>query len=114
MINLRKCQFLQPRVVVVGMEVCRGEYRLAKKSLRRWIGTELPSNLQELQQVLGRLLWAAPFIPDFKSKVKPLELLLSPKREGVWTQECTDALNMMLRTMEQRLTLAIANPYTPL
>jgi hypothetical protein len=81
------------------MEVCRGAYRLAKKSLRRWIGTELPGSLQELQQVLGRLLWAAPFIPDFKDKVKPLEALLSPKGEGVWTQECTEALNEMLRAV---------------
>ena len=89
MINLRKCQFLQPRVVMVGMEICRGSYRLAKKSLKRWVGAELPGTLQELQQVMGRLLWAAPFIPDFKRKVRPLEALMSPKAGGVWTQECT-------------------------
>lgn len=59
-------------------------------------------------------MWAAPFIPDFKDKVRPLETLLSPKGEGVWTQECTDALNQMLRTVERRLTLAIADPYAPM
>ena len=48
MINLRKCIFLQPRVTMVGMEVCKGSYRLAKKSLKRWLGTDLPRNLQEL------------------------------------------------------------------
>jgi hypothetical protein len=48
MVNLRKCQFLQPRVVMVGMEIHRGNYRLAKKSLKRWVGTELPGSLQEL------------------------------------------------------------------
>ncbi len=49
MINLRKCQFLQPRVTIVGVEVCRGSYQLAKKSLKNWVGTELPTTLQELQ-----------------------------------------------------------------
>lgn len=45
MINLRKCQFLQPRVVIVGVEIHRGSYRLAKKSLKRWVGAELPGTL---------------------------------------------------------------------
>jgi hypothetical protein len=49
MVNLRKCQFLRPRVVMVGMEIDRGSYRLAKKSLKNWLGTELPGSLQELQ-----------------------------------------------------------------
>lgn len=100
MINLRKCQFLQPRCFLVGMEICRGSYRLAKKSLKRWVGAELPGTLQELQQVLGRLLWAAPFVPGFKERVRPLEALLSPKSAGEWTQECTAALNDILRVVE--------------
>ncbi len=45
MINLRKCQFLQPRVVMVGLDVHRGSYRLAQKSLKRWMGATLPRSL---------------------------------------------------------------------
>jgi hypothetical protein len=63
--------------------------------------------------VLGRLLWASPFIPGFKEKVRPIEALLSPRSEGEWTQECTTALNALLRDVEKRLTLAIANPHAP-
>lgn len=48
MLNLRKCQFLQPKVVMVGMEIHRGEYRLAKKSLKNWVGTTLPKSLKEI------------------------------------------------------------------
>ena len=75
MINLRKCIFMQPRVTMVGLEVSRGSYRLAKKSLKRWLGAEIPKNLQELQCVLGRLLWASPFVPGYKGLVKPIEAL---------------------------------------
>jgi hypothetical protein len=99
---------------MVGMEICRGSYRLAKKSLKGWLGAELPTNLQELQQVLGRLLWASPFVPNFKSLVKPIEKLLSPKSEGLWTEECTAALNAILRLVEKRLTLTLANPREPM
>ena len=45
MINLRKCQFLQPMCTLVGLEICRGTYRLAKKSLKKWVGTALPGTL---------------------------------------------------------------------
>ena len=113
MLNLRKCQFLQLRVVIVGMEICRGSYRLAAKSLKKWVGAELPRNLHDLQQLLGRLLWASPFVPNYKEEVKPLEELLSPKSGGVWSATCTAALNQVLRLIEARATLAIAKPHDP-
>ena len=61
--------------------------------------------------MLGRLLWAAPFVPNFKEYVRPLEVLLSPKSSGEWTRECTEALNKVLRVIEERLTLAVADPH---
>lgn len=64
--------------------------------------------------MLGRLLWASPFVPNFKEQVKPIEQLLSPKGPGEWTEECTQALNNILRTVERRLTLTIADPYRPM
>lgn len=64
--------------------------------------------------MLGRLLWAAPFVPGFKERVRPLEALLSPRSAGEWTEECTAALNDILRVVEKRFTLAIADPHAPL
>lgn len=63
--------------------------------------------------MLGRLLWASPFIPDYKRKVRPIEALLSPSSSGEWTMECTLALNSLLRDVERRLTLTIAKPCEP-
>ena len=60
--------------------------------------------------MLGRLLWASPFIPDYKKKVAPIEALLSPSGPGAWTAECSAALNLLLRDVEPRLTLTIARP----
>lgn len=60
------------------------------------------------------LLWASPFVPDFKRLVGPIEKLLSPKGPGVWTEDCTCALNDILRRIEARLTIATADPYAPM
>jgi hypothetical protein len=51
---------------MVGMEIHRGCYRLAKKSLKNWLGSALPTTLKELQGLLGKLLWASPFITNYK------------------------------------------------
>jgi hypothetical protein len=59
-------------------------------------------------------LWASPFVPNFKEIVRPIEGLLSPKGQGEWTPECTAALNTILRCIEERLTLATADPYAPM
>lgn len=53
-------------------------------------------------------------MPDFKEKIRPIEALLSPKGPGEWTAECTAALNDILRVVEQRITLAMADPYGPM
>jgi hypothetical protein len=60
------------------------------------------------------LLWASPFIPNFKQRIHPIEQLLSPKGHGTWTEECTTALNDILRCIESRLALAVADPYAPM
>ena len=41
-------------------------------------------------------------------------MLLSPKGPGEWTPECTASLNTILRCIEERLTLATADPYGPM
>jgi hypothetical protein len=67
--------------------------------------------LKELQQLLGKFLWAAPFIPHFKQLVEPIEKLLSPKNEGIWTPECTQAVNRLVQVMFAQVQLHQADPY---
>ena len=107
MINLRKCKFLAVQVELLGLQICEGSYRLGDKSLKKWLKLKLPSNLKELQQLLGRMLWASPFVPNYKAIAKPIEALLACKGEARWTQQCTDALNEVARVVFQRFSLAI-------
>lgn len=99
MLGLKKCQFLVPQVVVLGYQLIQGGYKLVTKFLRSWTEQHPPRNLKGLQKILGKLLWASPFIPEFKRLVAPLEELLSSSSAGEWTPECTDAVNSMSRIM---------------
>lgn len=81
---------------------------MSAKFLRKWVdggGPKVPGSLKELQQLLGKLLWASPFVPRYKELVAPIERLLSPKGSGEWTAECTSALNELLRVIGDRISL---------
>jgi hypothetical protein len=56
-------------------------------------------------------LWCAPFVPHFKQLVAPIEALLSPKAEGTWTEECTRAVNELVRVIFAQIHLHQADPY---
>ncbi len=47
MINLRKCKFLAPQVVVLGYQLFEGGYMLARKFLKKWHKLEAPRNTKE-------------------------------------------------------------------
>ena len=44
---------------------------------------------------MGKLLWAAPFIPNYKRIVAPIEGLLACRGIVHWTRECTAALSKL-------------------
>ncbi len=114
MIGLKKCQFLVKSCVVLGYQLLDQGYRLACKFLRKWTTLSPPTCLKELQQLLGKLLWCSGFVPEFKQLVAPLEALLSPASDGLWTQECTQACNNLVQVIFSRITLHSADPYKPL
>ena len=63
MINLRKCKLLVHACTLLGCWISASQIALGEKYLRGWVGLSIPTNWHELQSLLGRLLWAQPFIP---------------------------------------------------
>ena len=72
---------------------------------------EIPTNLRELQCLVGKLMYASPHIPHFKERIKPIEALLSGKGRVSWTAACTAALNDLVRCIYARVRLVPADPY---
>lgn len=101
-------------MVVLGYELFEGGYRLASKFLDSWGDPTPPTSLKALQKLLGKMLWCAPFVPNYKSLVAPVEALLSPKGGNQWTEECTAAVNQVLTAICQQITVCQADPHAPL
>ena len=57
--------------------------------------------------MLGKLLWAAPFIPNYKRIVAPIEGLLACRGTVHWTRECTAALNELASIIFLRLSVSM-------
>lgn len=86
---------MEPSTDILGLHVAKEGYRLGDKCLNGWDGVSIPTSLLELQTILGKLVWASPFIPSYKRIVAPLEALLSRKSDGKWTMDHTAALNTL-------------------
>ena len=97
MLNLCKCRFLVGGAAVLGFELCRRRYVLRQKYKEPWILVWLLTLLKELQQLLGKLLYALSHIAQFGILVSPIEdLLIKPVRVAKRSAECTVALNEFL------------------
>lgn len=112
MINLRKCRFLVARAVVLGMDISRASCALGDKYLQRWLSVRLPRTLAELQSIIGKLVWASGFLPNFKEEVRPIEALLS-RTTTSWTADCTDTLNRLVALIFRRMRLGLIDYSLP-
>ena len=74
---------------ILGVELSNSTYVLGRKAVAQLFGSTLPRTITELQAVLGRFNFCAPFVPDYKRIVKPLIALLSSRSDGVWTMDHT-------------------------
>ena len=111
MVNLRKCKFLTEKAAILGLELTSEGFALGLKFLGNLCKVAIPTTLRELQAVVGKLMYAAPHIPHFKARIKPIEALLSAKGRVLWDEQCTAALNDLLRCIYARVRLVSGDPY---
>lgn len=109
MLNLSKCWFLVSDLVVLGFRLFQHEYQLGKKALGKLLGATIPSNLRELQALMGKLNFAARFVPGYNRLSKPLKELMSHTGGNEWTARHTEALNSLLRLAAAKLKLCVAD-----
>ena len=71
----------------------------------------IPTNLREVQGLVGKLMYAVPRMPHYKEHVQPIKALLSKRGDVWWTGECTTAINDLLWCIYTRVHLVSADPY---
>ena len=99
---------------MLGFDVCEGGYQLGEKALKRLFGSKIPTNLKELQGLLGRLNFVSGLIPQFKRCIKPIEWLMRMTSDAKWTIECTKALNDLFNTATSNMRLELHQPDRPI
>ena len=112
-INLRKCKLLVHQCTLLGCWVSKSQIALGDKYLRGLVGLQVPTTWKELQSLLGKLLWASPFLPNYKRLIAPIEALLGAKGEVRWTQECTTSLNAIIAMIFLRLRVSTPDDKLP-
>lgn len=83
-LNAGKLKLLQLEVPILGVTLAEERFQLGKKALAKAFASTIPTNLTELQQVLGRFNFASTFVPDYHRLAKPLVKLTSPTSGGQW------------------------------
>ena len=58
---------------------------------------------------MGKLNYCSRFCPRYNSTVTPLRQLLSKHGNNLWTRECTEALNKLIRVACDRMKLHLAD-----
>lgn len=84
---------MQRKIDILGVVLASERYQLGKKATAKLLCSQIPRNLSQLQSLLGKLNHCAPFVLDYKRKVKPLVGLLSGEDAGKWREDHTRALN---------------------
>jgi RNase H-like domain found in reverse transcriptase/Reverse transcriptase (RNA-dependent DNA polymerase) len=93
-----KCKFEQESIDYLGIVVSKGTVGIdptKQNGLAAW-----PLKLTSVKQVrstLGVLGYQRPFIPRFAHLARPLTQLLKKEKKFEWTDECTKALDELIR-----------------
>ena len=85
LINLGKTKFLVDEAPLLGVFIHRRCYCLGSKALKKLFATAMPTNLHELQALLGQLNFVSRLIPGYKRIVRPIEVLLKSTMQPLWT-----------------------------
>ena len=114
MIILTKSSLLVTEAKLLGFDVSEGSYQLGEKALKRPFGSKIPTNLKELQGLLGRLNFVSGLIPQLKQCIKPIERLLRTTSDAKWTIECMEVLNDLFNAAALHMRLELHQPNRPI
>ena len=92
-INIWKCDLLTTQTHVLNILLWDSNITLGFKAMQKFFGANLPTNLRELQGLLGRLNFASQFIPNYRRMIQPFLILMSKYSDGQWTQLHTNRLD---------------------
>ncbi|XP_030755156.1 uncharacterized protein K02A2.6-like [Sitophilus oryzae] len=103
--NQTKLQYKVNEVNYVGHVFCKDGMKPSKDRVKAIQAIENPTNLKELQRVLGMLNYLRGFIPNFAKVTSPIRELLRKDVHFQWNQKHTEVLNKLKDILASDLVL---------
>ena len=111
-INFEKSKFIQPQVNYLGSIISEKGIRPDTSRLVDF-QTLIPNSKKQVRKVLGFIQWFRPWLRDLSSSTKFLSDLTQKNALFHWTQENTDQLQSIFKSIEDATLLHFPNPNQP-
>src|SRR3989337_3121640 len=114
-IKQKKCQFFKKEISFLGHRISEKGIQMDPEKIMAMQKVVPPTNLKEVQSILGLFNYYRNFVPDFAKVASPIYKLLKKGIQIVWTEECQQALDELKHRMTTAPILAhpdFTNPFT--
>ena len=96
-LNLDKCQFLQPKLEFFGLNFSADGIRPDPKKVSALATAAMPTTVSEVRSLLGMANYSSQFIPNFATITEPLRQLTH--KGNIWTREQDHAYNTLRKVL---------------
>jgi hypothetical protein len=99
-LKAKKCHFKQKEVEFVGYLISKGTIKInptKRHGLKEW--PRVLKHVKDVYSTLGVLGYKWQFIPNFSHLVHPLNELLRKDKKFEWTEECTQAIDALVKAV---------------
>lgn len=101
-----KCQFLTQEIHFLGHRITPQGVGMSIEKINALNTLRVPNTTRRLRSFLGLTNYYRRFIPNYASIAVPLYNLLKKDVRFKWTQECQEALNALIRGINEDAVLA--------
>jgi hypothetical protein len=99
-LKAKKCHFKQKEMEFLGYLIMEGTLKIdptKQHSLEEW--PRVLKNIKDICSTLGVLGYQQQFIPNFSHLAHPLNELLKKNKKFEWTEECTQAVDALIKVV---------------
>ena len=106
--NRKKCQFAKDRIEYLGHWVSEKGVEADQENIRAMLEWPIPKNVRELRGFLGLTSYYRRFVANYGAIATPLTRL-TKKNSFRWTEEATQAFELLKKAMVTLPVLALAD-----
>ena len=105
-----KSEIFQSSVKFVGMTVSSKGIAIDKDRIKAIQSLKIPSNVKDVQKVIGIFQYSRKYIKNFAAISQPLYYLLRKQSKFEWTNDCQKAFDALKKAITTAPVLGIPNP----